>query len=166
MSKSTLQQAAMEAARRLALRRFAGDSERETKVQDAISLAWEFSLRAPEAATPSTVARFAVRKVTANRQFPESVRSADGGKSRCRDKPQRTGLDVGQLARLGDDPAAIAQVRHDAAVWWSRLSPRKRQMAEALALGYTTKETAEMLGCTAGAVSQTRRLLWEAWESL
>jgi hypothetical protein len=166
MDKSTVQQAAMEAAKWYALKRFAGDPDRDQKVADAVSVAWELSLDGSETASPSTYARFSVRRVTTGRQFTQSVRSIDGPPTPRAEKPERTSLDVAALVSPGPDPAEIVQIRHDTAAWWSGLTGRKRQIAEALALEYTTSEVAEMFGCSPARVSQVRRELAESWASL
>lgn len=166
MDQSTLQQAAMEAAKRYAMKRFANDSDRDQKVADAISVAWELSLCGSAAATPSAYARFAVRRVRTGRQFRQSVRSIDGPPTRRADKPDRSWLDVAELTSPGLNPARIAQIRHDVEMWWPCLTDRKRQIAEALAMEYTTNEVAAMFGCSPGRVSQVRRELAESWGDL
>jgi hypothetical protein len=63
------------------------------------------------------------------------------------------------------DPADEAAFRLDFAVWLGRLTPRKRQMAELLALGHETSVVAGMLGVTPGAVSQARAWLYASWQA-
>ncbi len=165
MDQSTLQQAAMEAAKWYAMKRFANDPDRDQKVADAISVAWELSLDGSTTATPSSYARFAVRRVRTGRQFRQSVRSFDGPPTR-EPKPERSRFDVADLTSPGPNPAEIVQIRHDTEVWWSGLTGRKRQIAEALALEYTTSEVAEMLDCSPARVSQVRRELAQSWANL
>jgi hypothetical protein len=48
--------------------------------------------------------------------------------------------------------------------WLDSLTPRSRRVAQALALGNTTKDVARLCGVTAGRVSQARRELHASWQ--
>lgn len=165
MSESNLQAVAMEVAKRLAQKVFAGDPDREAKVADAVSLAWEFSQGEPQA-TPGNVAYYAVCHAKVGRQFQQSSRSIDGPNPRKRQKPERSGIDPGDLARPGEDPAVIAAVRMDLETWWAGLTDRQRAMAACLAQGHTTEDVAKRFRCTPGNVSQFRRRLAQSWQAL
>src|SRR5262245_33361272 len=60
-------------------------------------------------------------------------------------------------------PADAATFRIDFAAWLEMLSPRKRRVAELLAMGHGTGEVADLLGVTAGAISQARAWLEGSW---
>ncbi len=142
----------------------ASDPDRETKVNDAVSIAWEIFSTGPDDATPSTIARFAVKRVRSNRVHSESVRSVSNPTKR-HSKPQRATFDVSKIWRDGDNPARIVRFRLDYEAWLSRLKPRSQQIAKLLAAGHTTQEVAELVGCTEGNVSQYRRRLMDSWHA-
>jgi hypothetical protein len=48
--------------------------------------------------------------------------------------------------------------------WLGRLSERRRLSAELLSQGYGTKEVADQLGVTPGAISQARTALARNWD--
>ncbi len=60
-------------------------------------------------------------------------------------------------------PASQACFRLDFSSWLEGLPPRKRAMAELLALGHATGVVAQKLGVTQGAVSQSRTWLARSW---
>jgi hypothetical protein len=60
-------------------------------------------------------------------------------------------------------PAEVATARVDIGDWLHRLPRLKRGIAETLATGETTKQTASMFGVTPGRVSQVRRELAASW---
>jgi DNA-directed RNA polymerase specialized sigma24 family protein len=61
-------------------------------------------------------------------------------------------------------PAAEAAFRVDFAAWLATLTPQARGIAELLASGATTGETARRFGVSDGRVSQMRRTLAAAWQ--
>ena len=65
----------LELTRALAWRRFGGEWNAAELVEDAVSLAWEFSQQGR--GTPATVAMFAIRRAASGGQFSRSVRSVD-----------------------------------------------------------------------------------------
>lgn len=145
-----------------ASRAFMGDNDRETKLNDAASIAWEIFLTAPNDAPPQAIATFAIRRIRANRVFCESVRSLSSPTRRPTKAVAET-FDVADVWRVGSDPARIAGFRIDFRQWFQRLKPRSQQIVELMVTGHTTEEIAETLGCTPGNVSQYRRRLATSW---
>jgi len=141
---------------------FAGDPDLESQVADSISVGWEFARRAPDTATASTLARFAVQRVKVRRQFRESERSIDKPIPASRERARRKGL-PSDLVDPADDPAEIVSAVLDFVDWMESLSRRELTVAVASLIGDRTGEIAERLGVTPGAVSQTRRALAEDW---
>jgi len=146
-----------------AKRRFAGDADRETKLADSASVAFELMQLASDEATPGSLAAYAVRRVASGRVFSESIRSIDGPPSPDREKPGRFRLDPAAVYRTGDDPARIAAFRLDVRQWIGTLTDLQRQVATSLAMGDRTGEAADRFGVSAGRVSQIRRELAESW---
>ena len=60
-------------------------------------------------------------------------------------------------------PADIAACRIDFGEWLSRMTARRRQIAEALASGYRTDEVAEQFCLSHGRISQLRREFEKSW---
>lgn len=147
-----------------ASRSLSSDSDRDAKVNDAVSIAWEIFQTSPDEATPSTIARYAVKRVRSDRTFSESVRSVSSPKRRL-GKPERCTFDVQAIWRVGDNPARIVGFRLDYHAWLDTLRPASRVIAELLAAGHTTQQVAEKLGCTEGNVSQYRRRLQTSWNA-
>lgn len=146
--------------------RWRGDPEREEKVCDAQSVAWEFFQAADERATPQSIAAFAIRRVAIGRQFRESARSITGPNPRRRIKPQRAVFDPSQIFRTGDDPARVAAFRDLYRVWLTTLNSRQRMVVELLVMGERTDVTAAQCGVTPGRISQIRRELEKRWYEL
>lgn len=165
MEESTLVANAIQRARRLALKRFRFDPDREAKAHDAESTAWEFAITAPENATPSTIARFAVRKVAISRQFRQSTRSIDGPNDpRRAAKPERKSVELTRVIAPGDNPADVACFWLTFPDWLKSLSPRNRRIALAMIQGEPTHLIAERFSLSSPRVSQLRRELQEDWE--
>lgn len=143
-------------------RRLASDPDKENKLVDALSVAWEIFRTAPCSVSPKSIAYYALKSVHSNRQHCESSRSLLSPK--CRDtKPTRSMIDVAVVSRVGGDPAKVAAFRIDFDQWRTRLTSKQRHIVELLIQGYTTQEVAEMIGCSEGNVSQYRRRLAESW---
>lgn len=152
--------------KRWAANRFAGHVHREERILDSLSVAWEIWQSAPDNATPSTIARFAVLSTSAQRHVNRSMRSLDSTKRMQRtDTARDYEFDVKQLGNDRDDPAEIAAFRIDFSQWLASLKERDRAIAEMLARGDTTTEVAQHLGCTAGNVSQYRAKLAASWSA-
>lgn len=149
-----------------AAKRFAGHVHREERILDSLSVAWEIWQKAPEDATPSTIARFAVLTAGAQRHVNRSMRSLDSHKRMQRTETARDyEFDVNQLGNDRDDPAEIAAFRIDFSQWLASLKERDRTIAEMFARGDTTTEVAQQLGCTSGNVSQYRARLAANWSA-
>lgn len=171
MCEFSMQDVARAMARSLALRKFRGDPDRETKVNDAESVAWELAEAAPENATAGSLAFYAVRAVQQRRHFRESVRSVD-----CPDKPERNRasraqfrrvyVDLKGFARMGDDPADIVAFRMDTEVFLGALKERDRQVALTLAAGHRTQDAAVMFRVSEGRIAQLRQELHAKWQAL
>ncbi len=151
----------LRAARRRARLAFADWPNREELVADAVSTAWELLLTAPPAATPSTVAYYATRRVKIGRQFSERQRSITGPNPRQLDKPTRD--ELVDVLTTSDDPAEIVQVRLDFAAWYENLTGREQQMLLAFMDGERTQDLARRYGISNARVSQVRRELVEHW---
>ena len=61
-------------------------------------------------------------------------------------------------------PDVVAATRIDFTDWLRTLSPRRRKIADMLAAGETTGETAKRFGVSAGRISQLRREMAESWQ--
>jgi DNA-binding NarL/FixJ family response regulator len=144
------------------LKILSNDPDRDEKLCDALSVAWEIHRTAPESVTPLNVAYYALKTVRSSKHQQESTRSILSPKQRAM-KPQRSGLDPDFVGRVGDDPATIAMLRIDFASWRDSLTETQRKLVELLILGETTKDAAEKLGCSAGNVSQYRKRLADSW---
>lgn len=143
---------------------FSRTTDRESKVCDAVSVAWELFLQAPDA-PPWSIALYAIRRVKVGRQFRQSVRSIDGKQVCGVEKPTRLdGFDPVELAWIGDNPAELAALRIDFPPFVASLSTRHRVFLTAVLQGHSTNEIAAMVGVSAGRVSQMRRELIEAWQ--
>jgi DNA-binding NarL/FixJ family response regulator len=145
---------------------FQGKPDADEHVSDAISVAWQALLNAPQAATPQSIAVYACLHVKMGRQFRQSTKSIDGPNPRRRRKPRRKVADVGKvLARERNNPAALATVKMDFTAWLPLLTPKEQRYLEAFLSGETTKEIADRFEVTTARVSQVRRKLWEHWKA-
>jgi RNA polymerase sigma factor (sigma-70 family) len=145
-------------------RRLASNPDKDCKLADALSVAWEIHRTAPSGVSPKSIAYFALKSVHSNRQYRESSRSLLSPKRRDA-KPLRSTIDIAVVARDGSDPARVAAFRIDFDQWRQSLTDKQRQMVELLIQGYTTQEVAEIIGCSPGNVSQYRRRLAESWDA-
>lgn len=165
MEKSTLESEAMQIAHYLARKRFRFDPDREAKIQDAMSLAWELAQTAADDATGSAVGYYAVKRVMMKRQFSQSERSIDNPRDPRRViAAQRESLQPSLMTRPGDNPAEVVCFWMTFLPWLKSLSPRNRQVAVAFILGDSTGSVAEQFSLSATRVSQLRRELQEDWE--
>lgn len=150
--------------RRYARKAFSNDRDRSTKTADAVSEAWRCLQVAGPRATAKSIAWYAVQRVKVERHFQQSSRSVTGPNPRRRAKANRSGFDVGLLARESDDPANVAAMLIDFPAWFNdALKQRQREICTALIEGHTTTEVAERFGVTLGGVSYYRRWLVENW---
>jgi DNA-binding NarL/FixJ family response regulator len=167
----TLQEETMEVTRDMARLAFAGDSDREAKVNDAVSVAWEMTLTVPPGVTPHQIGANAIKRIKVGRRFKQSVRSLDGPpldrrNRKERFKPRRKDFDVAELAAVGDDPAKIFQVRHDLEYVFRQLSRRDQAVVVDLAMGETTQAIAKKFAVSDGRISQIKKTLKEKWKAL
>lgn len=143
----------LQLTRCLASRRFAGRWDREDRVNDSVSVAWEFAQQGR--GTPATVAFFAIRRVVSHGQFSRSRRSID------HTQPGRTIQRTGDYAvAAGEpDPARLAVMRVDFEAWLDQLPSRLQRVAMLLATGLNTVDVAQIIGCTRGNISGIRKQL-------
>lgn len=153
---------AMDVTRRVARKVFRVYPDREERIADAVSFAWEFAQTAGPDATPSTIKHYAIRRVRSG-TFRGSERSIEHQRPRGRQPAQRVVFAIEDFARVGDDPAVLAQVRIDVAAWWCTLPHLKRTVARLLAAGFRTEEVAQFVGKTEGRISQMRGELLKSW---
>ena len=146
-----------------ARRWFRKDPQRDEKVADAISVAWEMFQTAKPAATPGSLAWYAIKRVRADRQFSESETSITGPNPRRQAKPQRMRFEPYAIFAVGANPARQVAFRDFFSAWFASLSSRKQLAVELLACGETTEAAAVQCGCTPGRISQIRRELAESW---
>ena len=124
-------------------------------------------LQKQEAATATTLAKFAVKQHRAGRLLGSHVNCRDVGSVSCR----RRGCVVHALSELKDSlcetkratPAEIAACRIDLGDWLQTLSARDQRLALALASGEPTSGVARIFQITAGRVSQLRQELYQSW---
>jgi DNA-binding NarL/FixJ family response regulator len=169
--QSNLQEETMKVTRILAKTAFAGDPDRDDKVDDAVSVAWEMSFKAPPGVEPEQIAGNAIKRIRVGRQFQQSVRSIDGPpldkrNKKDRSKPQRRSIDVADLAAIGSNPAEIFQVQHDLEYIFRGLSARDQAIVVDLAMGERTRDIAKKFEVTDGRISQVKNTLKEKWKAL
>lgn len=162
MGKFNFERDVLPAVSELAKRVFARKPNREELIADAISVAWEGTLTAPDHATAGTIGWYAVRHVRGRGQFPRTRRSIDS--PHVRDGIDRAPFDPDNLIGRRDDPAEIASFRIDFADWEATLTEWKRRAMETLATGTRTADAAESLQVSPARVSQMRRELATSWE--
>lgn len=147
-----------------ATKRFAGHHEKEQRILDALSVAWEIWRTAPNDATPSTIARYAVLSSAAERHISKTSKSADSkGRMRRTGATRDCQFDINHVGGDQNNPSRIVAFRIDFSQWLASLKERDRRVAEMLARGDTTSEVAAELGCTAGNVSQLKARLAANW---
>lgn len=163
-SKSNNPKRLFPAVRKRAKRIFANRADQEELIADAISLAWEFSLTAPDDATVASLAYYACQKVKVRRQFQESTRSIDGPNPRRMDKAPRETVDV-ELIPNGrkDNPADVGAMRVDFPEWLETLTDREQALLLNFLSGETTETVAKNFRLSPARISQIRRELIEHW---
>ena len=123
------------------------------------------------------LAMYAIRRFRMGRRFGERMNANDVSSPYAQKK---RGIKLESLARYDHEaedweellvedkhagPSEVAAVRLDFAQWLSTLSDRKRHIAEFLAIGETTNDTAREFGVSAARISQLRREMQESWAS-
>jgi hypothetical protein len=125
---------------------------------------------------PTVLARFAVAQVKAGRKVGGRLNCHDVSSDYCR---RRKRITVERLDRFDPEENAWAEAvvqdtrsapvpeivafRCDFADWLALLPRRDRRIAEHLALGNRTDDTARKFKVSAGRVSQLRRELADSW---
>jgi DNA-directed RNA polymerase specialized sigma24 family protein len=160
-------------------RELKGD-HREEAIQDAICNACLAFARLvdqgrAEAATWSSLARYAVAQVRDGRRVGTSLNIKDVCSQHCQ---QRKGIAVTNLSRWDDQneewkemivedphstPADVAAFRIDFREWLKTLNPRNRKVVLKLSEGESPQVVARLFKISAARVSQLRRELSEAW---
>lgn len=164
----------------IAFRNLQGDN-RDDAIQEVVCNACAAFVRLVDqgrgdAATPSSLAKYAVAQVRDGRRVGCSLNVNDVSSTHCR---RRKGVAVQRLNRWDDreecwqeivvedktcTPADIAATRIDYPAFLKSLSPRNRRIAEKLATGESTRTVAEMFGISPGRISQLRQELKTLWE--
>ena len=129
-----------------------------------------------EAATWSSLAKYAVAQVRSGRRIGASLNIKDISSSYCQ---QRKHITVERLHHwdpqdeewreiLVEDqtatPADLAACRIDFPAWLDTLSHRNRKLALALGQGESTSQVARLFRVSAARVSQLRREFYDAWQ--
>lgn len=144
-------------ARKVAEYEFRGWADREERVEDVVSMAWELANRYPDK-PPKSQVYFAVRRVKGRRHLKESISSI----SHIKHRERRRSYEASPLS-FNENPADIAQAMIDVEAWFSTLSPRLLQVAMLLGAGYGLPEIAQMLDLHHGHVWRLREKLRESW---
>lgn len=148
----------------LARKEFADRPDVDEKIWDCEGVGWELYQQAPETATPTSIAHYAVKRVKVNRQFSESERSIDKpiplGKRRG-EPSRRTPLSPYDLVDPTANPAELAGLKIDVAEWGDHLTKLLREYLVRFVRGESNTEIAEHFGVSNGRVSQIRRQLAE-----
>ncbi len=131
-----------------------------------------------EVASATSLARYGVAQYWEGCRVGNSLNIKDVCSVRCQ---RRKGVRVRPLCRWDDakfqwqeilvedrtaSPADLAASRIDFADFMKSLGKRTRKIAELLAVGETTNRVAEIIGVTAGRISQIRRELQAKWEAM
>jgi hypothetical protein len=130
-----------------------------------------------EAATWSSLAKFAVAQIRDGRQVGNSLNIKDVTTSYCQ---KRNHIQVRNLHNwdeedqvwreiLGEDktatPADLAASRIDFPAWLDTLNKRDRKIALKHSQGEETRRVAKLFRLSKSRASQLRRELWEAWQA-
>lgn len=150
-------------------------------LSEVIGHAWQAFVRLTESgktsqANPWSLARFAIRAVrsgrrTGNRQNIRDI-NTEIEKKRTGEELKRPVVKPNPMPwlehMLADErarPDYLAITRMDFGDWLGMLTPQKRQIAEFLASGESTREAAEHFGISPGRISQIRRELELSWNT-
>ena len=128
-------------------------------------------------AYPTPLAMFAVRQVRAGRRVGANLNVHDVSSPYAQQAKGIRLERLDQYDRTADEwreivvedkratPADVARVRIDFTDWLHALPPRRRKIAQRLALGETTGAVAKRYDVSAGRISQLRRELADAWRA-
>lgn len=163
-AKSIGEDRCLQLVRVLAEKRFSRRWNCDELVADAVSLAWQ-AYRANPDVPLSGFTWYAIHRAKCGKQFRESTRSIDGPTDHWRQvpKPDRVVFKPDEFGRPGEDPALIAALRIDFAVWFDSFSLRMQAIIEALILGESTQAAAAQFGVSPGRISQLRREIVDDW---
>jgi hypothetical protein len=163
---------------RFALRKLAADerSEAMSECVAAISVTYAklFKQGKADVAFASSLVTYALKQYFSGRRIGSRLNVNDVTSPYCQ---VQHGFRVRSLDQRAPDgqwretlfedrrssPADLAAARIDIADWLNALPRLKRGIAEMLATGESTKQTASMFGVTPGRVSQIRSELTESW---
>ncbi len=165
---------------RFALRHLFGDAQREA-LQEVVATACVAFARLhqqgrAEVASATSLVRFAVRRYRVGRRVAERTNSEDVTSPACRWQKcarveslrQRDHTECVWEDVLVEDsrvtPADLAASRLDFPAFLATLDDRRRQIAEVLASGETTLDTAQVFGLSPGRISQLRLEFKRGWD--
>jgi hypothetical protein len=125
-------------------------------------------------AFPTSLADFAIRKYFAGRRVGTAINSNDVTSPYAQRLRGLVVKSLDQRNPAGEwkeivvedgraTPAEVAASRIDIDDWFGQLSQLKRGIAQTLATGETTLETAKRFALTSGRVSQVRKELADSW---
>ncbi|MCY2989932.1 MAG: hypothetical protein NTY19_18980 [Planctomycetota bacterium] len=164
--------------------RFAFRSEsperRQDLIAEVIANCWVAFVRLVERGLidvvyPTPLAQYAIKQVHDGRRVGTKLNVRDVSSPYCQAHKRIT---VERLDKFDDrkgewkevlledrhaGPAETAAARIDIATWFDRLPRRKRRIAQMLASGETTKQTARKFRVSPGRISQMRRELQDDW---
>jgi hypothetical protein len=151
------------------------DAVEEVIANAAVAFARLADLEKIDLAYPTVLARYGIAQVREGRRVGARLRSGEVLSAYAQRKKgflvqrlDRLDHDTGQwLEALVEDrrtpvPDQVA-FRIDFPAWLDFLTRPKRRIAEALAVGHSTRQVARRLRRSAGRVSQVRRELYQSW---
>jgi hypothetical protein len=155
--------------------------EKEELVEECLANAFRAYVRLLELGKedliyPSVLAKFAVKQVRCGRRVGGHLNSNDilSGYAQLRRNIVLERLDYydpeakAWRAAVVEDPSTPipeqVAFRIDFPAWLQQHQSPKRRVAEALALGYTTKEAAKRFNVSPGRISQLRRDFEKSWQ--
>jgi len=151
------------------------DAVTEVVANSLVAFVRLFNLGKTDLAYPTVLARYGVAQVRSGRRVGNRLAGRDVLSPHAQ---RRNGFTVERLDQ--DDaegsgwrqlvvedrrssPADTAATRIDFSDWLAVLPARKRHVAEHLAIGETTSDTARQFGLSAARISQIRRELHDSW---
>lgn len=136
----------------------------ETLVADTVSCGWEIYRRARADVTPGNIGHYAILTV-ASRRWLQGSKRCPSASPQTDTQPTVIHFDFDEYCSTSShqDPARIAALHLDFTDWLETLTARQQQLVALLAVGESTSEAAQALGCTAGNISQYRRRLADSW---
>lgn len=164
MATTEFVRACITEARQRAEIAFARDPDRDSKITDSQSYAWQFARTADPGVSYEAVAAMAIRRTKSPRSLGVSVRSIDHPRNRSKHAREPADVRHLELFRVGDDPAEIVCLSIDYAAWLRSLTTVKLRVVISLVAGYRTGEIAEMVGLSYSRISQLRRELADSWD--